>query len=140
MEHFTSPATAGGGQVHKDVYAARLAETLLLRAEAYLFLNNKTAAAADINRIRTRAHATPVDAANVTLDYILDERARELYTEENRRLTLTRLGVLVERVRKYCNNPLIPANNIQDYHKLWPIPQKELDLDLGGRMTQNPGY
>ena len=140
MEHYTTPATAGGGQNHKDVYAARLAETLLLRAEGYFFLNNKAAAAADINLIRSRANANPVAAANVTLDYILDERARELYVEENRRLTLTRLDVLVERVRRYCNNPLIPGNNIQDYHKLWPIPQKELDLDLGGKMTQNPGY
>jgi starch-binding outer membrane protein, SusD/RagB family len=140
MEHFTNPSTAGGGQTHKDVYAVRLAETLLLRAEAYLGLGNKASAAADINQIRNRAKATPVDAANVTIDYILDERARELYTEEMRRITLTRLGLLVERVRKYCSNPLIPGNNIQDYHKLWPIPQTELDLDLGKKMTQNTGY
>jgi len=140
MEHYTDPARSGGGQIHKDVYAARLAETLLLRAEAYLGLNNTIAAAADINLIRTRANATPVAPADVTIEYILDERARELYVEEQRRFTLTRLDLLVSRVRKYCNNPLIPGNNIQDYHKLWPIPQKELDLDLGGKMTQNPGY
>ncbi len=140
LEHYTNPATAGGGQCHKDVYAVRLAETLLLRAEAYLGLNNKTAAAADINIIRSRANATPVADANVTINYILDERARELYVEEMRRITLTRLDLLVSRVRQYCSNPLIPGNNIQDYHKLWPIPQTELDLDLGGEMTQNQGY
>ncbi len=140
MKHFTSPANAGGGQSHKDVYAVRLAETLLLRAEAYLGLNNKASAAADINLIRNRANATPVAAADVTLDYILDERARELYVEEMRRVTLGRLDLLVTRVRKYCSNPLIPANNIQDYHRLWPIPQTELDLDLGKQMTQNQGY
>jgi hypothetical protein len=140
MKHFTNPATAGTGQCHKDVYAVRLAETLLLRAEAYLGLNNKASAAADINLIRNRALATPVQAADVTLDYILDERARELYVEEMRRITLGRLDLLVSRVRKYCNNPLIPANNIQDYHRLWPIPQKELDLDLGKKMFQNNGY
>ena len=140
LEHYTNPATAGGGQCHKDVYAVRLAETLLLRAEAYLGLNNKPAAAADINQIRSRANATPVADANVTINYILDERARELYVEEMRRITLTRLDLLISRVRTYCNNPLIPGNNIQDYHKLWPIPQTELDLDLGGKMTQNPGY
>ncbi|MDP2335567.1 MAG: RagB/SusD family nutrient uptake outer membrane protein, partial [Bacteroidota bacterium] len=60
LNHFTDPARSGGGRNHKDVYAIRLAETLLLRAEAYLGLNNKTAAAADINKIRNRANATPV--------------------------------------------------------------------------------
>ena len=140
MKHFTSPANSGGGQCHKDVYAVRLAETLLLRAEAYIDLNNKASAAADINKIRTRANATPVADANVTMDYLLDERARELYVEEMRRITLTRLDLLVSRVRKYCTNPLIPANNIQDHRKLSPIPQTELDLDLGKKMTQNPGY
>lgn len=140
LEHFTNLHQAGAGQCHKDVYAARLAETLLLRAEGYLRLNKKAEAAEDINKIRNRANATPITAADVTLEYILDERAGELYCEELRRLTLTRLGILVERVREYCSNPLIPGNNIQDYHKLWPIPQQELDLDLGGKMTQNPGY
>lgn len=140
MKHFTNPATAGGGQCHKDVYAVRLAETLLLRAEGYLGLNNKTAAAADINKIRTRANANPVAAANVTIEYILDERARELYVEEMRRITLTRLDLLVSRVRTYCSNPLIPGNNIKDYHKLWPIPQRDLDLNLTHTMIQNSGY
>lgn len=140
MKHFTLPATSGNGQCHKDVYAVRLAETLLLRAEAYLGLNNKTSAAADINTIRNRAKATPVAPADVTIDYILDERARELYVEEMRRITLGRLGLLVTRVRKYCNNPKNPANNIQDYNELWPIPQRDLDLNLSGSLTQNLGY
>jgi starch-binding outer membrane protein, SusD/RagB family len=140
MKHFTSPANSGGGQCHKDVYAARLAETLLLRAEGYLGLGNKASAAIDINKIRNRAKATPVAAADVTIDYILDERARELYVEEMRRITLTRLDLLVSRVRKYCSNPLIPGNNIQDYHKFWPIPQRDLDLNLTHTLTQNPGY
>lgn len=140
MKHFTNPATAGGGQNHKDIYAVRLAETLLLRAEGYLGLANKASAAIDINKIRTRAKATPVAAADVTIDYILDERARELYVEEMRRITLTRLDLLVPRVRKYCSNPLIPGNNIKDHHKLWPIPQRDIDLNLGKTLTQNPGY
>ncbi len=140
MKHFTSPATSGGGQCHKDVYAIRLAETLLLRAEGYLGLGNKAAAATDINKIRVRANATPVAAGAVTIDYILDERARELYVEEMRRITLTRLDLLVTRTRLYCSNPLIPGNNIQDYNKLWPIPQTDLDLNLTHTLTQNPGY
>jgi hypothetical protein len=138
--HFTYPTTSGNGKNHKDTYRIRLPETLLLRAEAYVRLNNLAAAAADINLIRNRANATPVDPADVTLDYILDERARELYGEENRFVTLTRMGKLVERVRKYNNNPLVPGANIQDYNVLWPIPQSEIDLNINGNLEQNPGY
>lgn len=139
-EHFTEPQRSGGGRTHKDLYAVRLAETLLLRAEAYLGLGKNDLAANDINAIRNRAGATPVDPEEVTIDYILDERARELYTEEFRMLTLMRLGKLVERVRKYNNNPLMPALNIQDYNNLWPIPQSEIDLNIENKMQQNPGY
>jgi hypothetical protein len=97
-------------------------------------------AAADINLIRARANATPVDAADVDLDYILDERARELYGEENRFITLRRMGKLVERVRALNNNPKNPGLNIQDYHVLFPIPQSQIDLNIDAEFPQNPGY
>jgi hypothetical protein len=138
--HFTNPAQSGGGYNHKDQYEIRLAETYLLRAEAYINLGRNDLAAADINAIRTRAHATPVDPANVNIDYLLDERARELYGEEERQITLRRVGKLVERVRKYNNNPLNPGLNIQDYHVLWPIPQSQIDLNIDAKIEQNPGY
>ena len=140
LHHFDDPSRSGGGYVHKDIYALRLPETYLLRAEAYVGLGNKTLAAADINAIRNRAKATPVDPSKVDLDYILDERARELYGEEWRHITLRRMGKLIERVRKYCNNPLYPACNIQDYNILFPIPQTVIDLNIDAVMTQNPGY
>jgi len=138
--YFTDPARSGGGSDHKDRYAIRLAETILLRAEAYFQLGNKDLAAADINMIRNRAKATPVIAANVTLDYLLDERARELYGEENRFITLRRMGKLVERVRALNNNPKNPGLNIQDYHVLFPIPQSQIDLNIDADFPQNPGY
>ncbi|TNF43719.1 MAG: RagB/SusD family nutrient uptake outer membrane protein, partial [Bacteroidetes bacterium] len=112
----------------------------LLRAEAYLGLNNKGAAAGDINAVRTRSNAKPVDASQVNLDYLLDERARELWGEEFRHITLRRTDKFLERVRKYCNNPIYPACNVQDYNVLWPIPQKQLDLNIDAPMEQNPGY
>lgn len=140
LHHFDDPARSGGGYVHKDIYALRLAETYLLRAEAYVGLGNKIAAAADVNAIRNRANATPIAAANVDIDYILDERARELYGEEWRHITLRRVGKLLERVRKYCNNPMYPACNIQDHNVLWPIPQTVIDLNIDAKMEQNPGY
>ncbi len=138
--YFTDPARSGGGNHHKDLYAIRLAETLLLRAEAYIGLNQPDLAADDINLIRSRANATPVDPADVDLDYILDERARELYGEENRFITLRRMGKLIERVRAFNNNPKNPGLNIQDYHVLFPIPQSQIDLNIDADFPQNPGY
>ena len=73
----------------------------------------------------------------ITLDYILDERARELVSEEPRRLTLARMNKLAERVRLY--NP-VSAPSIQDFHNLWPIPQDAIDANLEAELIQNPGY
>jgi hypothetical protein len=140
LNHFTNPSQSGGGWNHKDVYAIRLAETVLLRAEAYVGLGNLELAAADINKIRSRANASPVSPANVDLEYILDERARELYGEEFRHITLRRMGKLLERVRKYNNNPIYPGCNIQDYNVLFPIPQSQIDLNIDAEFEQNPGY
>lgn len=140
LHHFDDPARSGGGYVHKDIYGMRLAETYLLRAEAYLGLSDKPLAAADLNAIRNRAMATPVAAANVTMESILDERAREVYGEEWRHITLRRTGTLVDRVRKYCNNPIYPGCNIQDHNILFPVPQTVIDLNIDAVITQNPGY
>jgi len=140
VHHFTNPAQSGNGDNHKDIYAIRLAETLLLRAEAYVRLNNFSAAAADINLIRSRANATPVKTDEVSLDYILDERARELYGEEWRPLTLRRMGKLVERVKLYNNNPKTPGANIRNENVLYPIPLNQIDLNIEATMEQNPGY
>src|SRR3546814_14907128 len=60
---------------------------------------DKINAAADINTVRARAQATDVAADEVDVDYILDERAREVVVEEPRRLTLARLGLLDERIK-----------------------------------------
>lgn len=125
------------GKLYSDIYAMRLAETYLLRAEAYLNKGDKTKAAADINVVRSRANATPVDPANVDIHYILDERARELVIEEPRRMTLARLGLLYDRVKKY--NPA-SALSIQEFNNLWPIPQTEIDANFGAELAQNPGY
>lgn len=120
-----------------DQYIFRLAETYLLRAEAYLLSGNNSGAAADINMVRERSSASPVSDAEVTLDYILDERARELAWEELRLLTLMRTGTFVERVKKY--NP-VTGDNIGDYQNLWPIPYQEIETNIEAKLEQNPGY
>ncbi len=127
----------GAASTYRDQYYIRLAETYLLRAEAYLNNGNEMNAAADINVVRARVNASLVAPGEVTLDYILDERARELSFEEQRRITLQRTGKLVERVRKY--NPW-NSSEIQDFHGLFPIPAKEIEANINGDLEQNPGY
>jgi len=141
-EAFLEDQTVVGGLswshvAFRDVYAIRLAETYLLRAEAYLGLGDNQKAADDINVVRSRAEAPPVRASEVDIDYILDERARELILEELRLLTLTRLGKYVERTRKY--NAIV-GPTVLDHHNLWPIPYSEIEKNLEGDITQNPGY
>lgn len=125
------------GRLYTDIYAMRLSETYLLRAEAYLGKGDKINAAADINVVRARAKASPVLPADVDINYILDERARELAGEEPRRLTLSRLGLLYDRVVKYnaVSKPTIKQSN-----NLLPIPQNAIDANSGAALTQNAGY
>jgi starch-binding outer membrane protein, SusD/RagB family len=125
------------GPTCRDMYMIRLSETYFLRAEAQLLKNNAQAAADDLNVVRARAKAIPVTPAQVNMDYILDERARELVFEEDRRLTLSRTGKLVERVR--LHNPL-NKGNIQDFHALFPIPASDIEANKDAILTQNPGY
>ena len=87
--------------------------------------------------VRGRVNAAPVAPANVDIDYILDERARELCWEEIRLLTLMRLGKLVERVRKYNH---VTQDNILDHQNLWPIPSGEIETNSEAELVQNPGY
>lgn len=121
----------------RDWYMIRLAETYLLRAEAYLGNNNLPAAVADINVVRRRAQAPDASPSEVDIDYILDERLRELHFDEPRLFTLTRLGKLVERVRKY--NPYA-GDSYLDHNNLWPIPFGEIEKNIEGDIQQNPGY
>lgn len=127
------------GRTFKDFMVYRLAETYLLRAEAYLFLGDLGKAAADINTVRNRANASSIAQEEVNLDFILDERARELITEEPRHRTLVRTGKLVERVRKY-NTRQDTRETIQDYHQFLPIPQSAIDANFSRPLGQNPGY
>ena len=133
-----------GGKTYTDQYFFRLAEAYLLRAEAYMNVGKKSEAAADINVLRARAQAKNCTADEITLDFILDERLRELVCEEKRRLTLSRVGKLSERIKKY--NPYFSAAHSADgkdydsHFDLLPIPLSAILANKDGVLEQNPGY
>jgi hypothetical protein len=126
----------------------RLGEVYLLAAEADVGLGNTIEAASLINVLRTRA-ASPAHKADVafqvtpaqmTLDFIMDERERELAGEFNRWYDMVRPGAqyFVDRVKKY--NPKA-APNVKLTHALRPIPQSQIDgVIIGPKYPQNPGY
>lgn len=122
---------------YNDQVYLRLAETYLLLAEAQLKLNDAPGAATTINALRDRAHATPISAADVTMDFILDERSRELFSEEHRRYTLLRTGTWFARTKQYNR---FTGAKIALRDTLLPIPQSVIDANLTKPMEQNPGY
>jgi len=76
-----------------DWYVFRLAETYLLRAEAYIWKGDLASAMADINEVRKRANAALLtDVNTINIGTVLDERARELFWEEPRKTELTRIA------------------------------------------------
>lgn len=126
-----------GNYTEYDQPYIRLAETYLLLAEAQLAQNNPGGAAETINLLRARANAPLVTQADITLDFILDERVRELMGEEQRRYTLLRTHTLVSRTQ--AHNPTSAAL-IAQRDTVFPIPQAVLDANIGHPMAQNPGY
>lgn len=131
----------------RDFPIYRLADTYLMAAEAIIRQGGNLDEAAElVNVVRRRAarpgmaDAMEVTGADMTLEFILDERARELYAEGHRWFDLKRFGKLVEYVRRRNAEA---APNIQDFHVLRPIPQSQIDRTRnadGSEFGQNPGY
>ncbi len=128
----------------RDIFLFRLAETYLIAAEAYHNLGDNNTAAERINTVRRRAAipgneaAMEIGTADVGLDFILDERAREMTGEYKRWMDLKRTGKLIERTLEH-NNLAERVNQLQEFHLLRPIPQSVIDRDTGD-FPQNPDY
>jgi len=130
-------------QGSRDWFVMRLGDTYLLRAEARLKQNKLTEAREDVLVIRTRA-AKPGKVADmvgatpdpIDLDYILEERARELDAEQCRWYDLVRTGTLVSRVNLYNKEAV---NRVDLHFTRRPIPQIQIDRTQGG-YPQNCGY
>ncbi len=154
---------AGG---HGDWYVFRLAETYLLRAEAYFWKGQLDLAAADINKVRARANAIPISSSEVTIDFIMDERARELFAEEPRHSELVRVSYILAKSNKdgyslssfsdknYYYDRVMRHNktyeqkidllnnvaNMAPFHALWAIPDNVITANTMGVINQNTGY
>ncbi|WP_352422556.1 RagB/SusD family nutrient uptake outer membrane protein [Proteiniphilum sp.] len=156
MKKFVDPnRTSLSFDSRRSIIVYRLAETYLIAAEAAFKLGNNSTtdgAAYYINELRKRAASKEeyiddlmITAEDITIDYILDERTRELCGEQLRWLDLVRTQKLVERVRKYgffttkWTNHTLPKDNIQDFHILRPIPQKQIEsVIVGDPYPQQP--
>lgn len=134
------PNDVFGFAMIKDFILMRLGETYLLLAEAQFRQNKLPEAATTLTTLRARSGASAVSAAQVSLNFILDERARELLAEENRRMTLMRTGTLVTRTTLYNTQTINPVLGIAPKHLLMPVPKSEIDLNKDAVLEQNPGY
>jgi starch-binding outer membrane protein, SusD/RagB family len=117
----------------------RFADVLLMQAEALNEANagNVAAAAALVQRVRTRAGAGPVPPGMTQAqmrDYILHERLVELGLEQTRWLDMQRHDLLTPA--RAPDDPQF--TNFQSFKVLMPIPQNEIDLNPN--LKQNPGY
>lgn len=145
--NFNDPST-------RPVSLYRFSDVYLLAAEAYFKAGDNINAAAMLNVVRQRAAfrttnstvqnaaavlAQTVTPAQVTLDFILDERTREFYAEGTRWLDLVRTKSLIYRVTTW--NPIEAGANIKPFHVLRPIPQNQIDaVTEGPKFPQNSGY
>ncbi len=132
------PDLTNGDNVDNDFVMLRLADVLLMKAEAILRGGTATntgvyggSALAIVNYIRTLPARGASPLASLTLDNLIDERGRELYWEGWRRMDLIRFG-------KFNG-----ANNIRTAvssanRSLFPIPAQQLAVNPN--LTQNPGY
>ena len=125
---------------NREWVVLRLAEAYLLAGEAYFRAGNKAEAVKNFNVVRERA-AKPgkvqemrITEQDLSIDWILDERARELFGEDNRWTDLKRLGKLPERA---ILNPNV--KEWKDYYMLRPIPQAQRDR-CSNDYPQNPGW
>ncbi len=134
---YTPDPAAVGESNGNDIVYIRYADILLSRAEALNELSGPNAESISlINLVRARAKApliilTDFASKETLRDFLLDERAKEFYTEGLRREDLIRHGkfILGGKSRGY---------NAQDFQVLFPIPQQQIDAN--NSLKQNPGY
>ncbi|MCL1944132.1 MAG: RagB/SusD family nutrient uptake outer membrane protein [Candidatus Azobacteroides sp.] len=126
--------------VDTDYPLFRLADVYLMYAEAAVRSNGNIAQALTyVNELRTRAGISNISQSDLTLDFILDERARELYWEGWRRQDLIRFDKFTgsNYIWQWKGNTY-EGMTIPAYRNLFPIPGDQLLMNKN--LKQNPGY
>lgn len=142
-----STALSGDGKPSNstavNIKVIRLSEIYLIAAEAAL-LTDKTLAANYLNQIRKRSPSlAPATAATITLDMIMDEKSKELYTEGQRYFDMLRLNLPITFNDEFgsITVPSRPKTITRSFEKaILPIPQDEINANPGLQAQQNPGY
>ncbi|MFC2270715.1 MAG: RagB/SusD family nutrient uptake outer membrane protein [Capnocytophaga ochracea] len=149
FKNITSTGAAGKDPEKKfpdtDLPLIRLAEVYLTYAEAVLrggTGGDRATALGYINQLRSRAYGNAsgnIADSNLTLDFILDERARELYWEGLRRTDLIRYGKFTGGAYLWSfKGGAASGVAVPDYRNLYPIPQDARTAN--DNLTQNTGY
>lgn len=134
----------GGTFADVDIPIFRLGEMYLIYTEASVRGGGGDAALAMqyINALRTRAYGNTtgnITAAQLTADFILDERGRELYWEAFRRTDLIRYGRFTSGTYLWPWKGGVKAGTgVADYRNLYPLPSS--DVTANPNLVQNPGY
>ncbi len=92
-----------------------------------------------VNAVRTRSHAPAIAATSLDLQFVLDERGRELNLEGQRRTDLIRFGKFTGSSYLWpWKGGTAAGSSIPETYKLFPIPLPALQANPN--LTQNPGY
>jgi hypothetical protein len=131
---------SSGNHVDTDLAIIRLAEVYLNYAEAAAKSGvNLDTAANLINQLRSRAGAPTITSSDLTSDFVLDERSRELYWEGQRRSDLIRHNKFVTSNYMWPFKAGAAQGKASDeYRRIFPIP--EAVLLVNSNLTQNPNY
>lgn len=132
-----------GTQTSVDFPLFRLADAYLIYAEAVLrggTGGDQITALAYVNQLRERAYGNASgNVTNITLDFILDERAREFYWEAYRRTDLIRFNKYTDATYTWpFKGGAQSGAGVQDYRTIFPLPAS--DVIANPNLTQNPGY
>ncbi|MFZ2287799.1 MAG: RagB/SusD family nutrient uptake outer membrane protein [Bacteroidales bacterium] len=143
----TRPANYNTAYACTDFPVFRLADAYMMRAEALFRLGgsaNIDAAVADINKIRERAYGNTsgnITAAQLSLDFLIDERGREFYYEAQRRTDLVRFGKFTGSGYLWqWKGGAYAGASTSDHLDLFPIPGDELSANPNYNGQNNPGY
>ncbi len=143
----TLPANYNAAFACTDFPVFRLADAYMMRAEALYRTGgdaNIDLAVADINKIRERAYGNTsgnITAADLNLDFIIDERGREFYYEAQRRTDLIRFGKFTggDYLWQWKGGAYAGAST-SAHLNLFPIPGDELSSNPNYNGVNNPGY